>query len=108
MTQIQQILTVAVAVVGTQLTRWLPFFIFRSASSTPAYVRYLGKVLPPAIFGMLMIYCYRGIEIIDSSTHGLPEIVSGICVALCQLKYKNMCLSILAGTLLYILWMNVL
>lgn len=107
MTYVQQIITVAVVVVGTQLTHWLPFLIFRSAASTPAYVRYIGKVLPPAIFGMLMVYCYRGVEIIGSPQHGLPEIVSGICVALCQLKYKNMCFSILTGTVLYVVWMNI-
>ncbi|HJD11429.1 MAG TPA: AzlD domain-containing protein [Candidatus Phocaeicola caecigallinarum] len=107
MTQTEQIITVMVVVIGTQLTRWLPFGIFRSAESTPMYVQYIGKILPPAIFGMLVVYCYRDLPLTPFS-EGLPQIVCGICVAVCQLLFKNMCLSILTGTALYIIWMNFL
>ncbi|WP_304231281.1 branched-chain amino acid transporter permease [Phocaeicola plebeius] len=94
-----------VVVIGTQLTRWLPFGIFRSAESTPMYVRYIGNILPPAIFGMLVVYCYRGLPS-GTLAEGVPQIVCGICVAVCQLLFKNMCVSILMGTALYIIWMN--
>lgn len=67
----------------------------------------LGKVLPLAIFGMLVVYCYRSVDFAASLKHGFPEIVSGICVAICQLAFKNMCLSIVIGTVLYIVWMNI-
>lgn len=105
MTTIQQIITIGTIVVGTQLTRWLPFWIFKPGKPTPAYIDYLGKVLPPAIFGMLVIYCYKDTNFL-SSAHGIPEIVSGFCVALTQVLFKNMCLSILAGTSIYIIWVN--
>lgn len=105
MTTIQQIATIAIVVVGTQLTRWLPFWIFKSGKPTPAYVHYLGRVLPPAIFGMLVIYCYKDTDFL-SSTHGIPEIVSGLCVAIIQLLFRNMCLSIVAGTGIYMVWVN--
>lgn len=62
MNTVQQIITIATVVVGTQLTRWLPFLFFRSNKPTPAYIYYLGKVLPPAIFGMLVVYCYRNTD----------------------------------------------
>lgn len=105
MTTIQQILTIAVVVAGTQLTRWLPFWIFKSGKQTPAYIHYIGKVLPSAIFGMLVIYCYRDIDFL-SPAHGVPEIVSGLCVVLMQLLFKSMCLSIIVGTAIYIAWVN--
>lgn len=105
MTTLQQIATIAIVVVGTQLTRWLPFWIFKSDKPTPAYIDYLGKVLPPAIFGMLVIYCYKDTDFLSSS-HGIPEIVSGLCVAIIQLLFKNMCLSIILGTGIYVVWVN--
>lgn len=67
----EQVITVGVVVIGTQLTRWLPFLIFKSVTTTPAYIQYLGNVLPPAIFGMLVVYCYRGINLTDSSLEGI-------------------------------------
>lgn len=105
MTTIQQIVTIATIVVATQLTRWLPFWIFKSSQQTPAYIHYLGNVLPPAIFAMLVIYCYKDTDFL-SPAHGLPQLVSGLCVAGMQLLFKNMCLSILAGTGMYIVWIN--
>lgn len=105
MTEIQQIVTIGLVVAGTQLTRWLPFFILRSDKQTPAYIRYIGKVLPPAIFGMLVVYCFRDLDV-RGGAHGIPEIVSGVCVAVLQLLFKNMGLSIVTGTVLYILWVN--
>lgn len=107
MTFVEQILTVGIAAVGTQLTRWLPFVLFRKATNTPEYIQYLGKVLPPSIFGMLVVYCYRETDFINATQHGIPEIVCGLCVAICQLAFKNMFVSIVLGTVIYILWMNV-
>lgn len=105
MTTLQQIVTIATVAVGTQLTRWVPFWIFKSGKQTPAYIDYLGKVLPPAIFGMLVIYCYKDTDFL-APAHGIPEIVSGLCVAAIQLLFKNMCLSIIVGTAIYIAWVN--
>lgn len=107
MTSIEQLLTVGIAAIGTQLTRWLPFVLFRDAVNTPKYVQYLGKVLPPAIFGMLVVYCFREVDFIRAPQHGVPEIISGLCVAISQFAFKNMCVSIVFGTLVYIIWMNV-
>ena len=58
MTVTQQIITIAMVVFGTMLTRFLPFLLFPSGKPTPKYIQYLGKVLPAAVFGMLVIYCY--------------------------------------------------
>src|SRR5699024_1367461 len=57
MTLTQQLITIAMIVLGTALTRYLPFMLFPAGKQTPPYVRYLGKVLPSAVFGLLVIYC---------------------------------------------------
>lgn len=62
MTLTQQIITIALCVLGTQLTRFVPFLIFNEHRKTPAFVQYLGKVLPGAIFSMLVVYCLRSVS----------------------------------------------
>ena len=57
MTVTQQIITVALCVLGTMATRFLPFLVFSGDKPTPKYIQYLGKALPAAIFGMLVVYC---------------------------------------------------
>ncbi len=58
----QQIIMVAMVVLGTMLTRFLPFIVFPSGKSTPNYVQYLGKVLPAAVIGLLVIYCFKDVS----------------------------------------------
>lgn len=57
MTMSQQVITIALCVAGTMLTRFLPFAVFNGKRPTPRYIQYLGKVLPGAVFAMLVIYC---------------------------------------------------
>ena len=61
MTLTQQIITIAAVVFGTMLTRFLPFLLFPAGRPTPKYIQYLGKVLPSAVFGMLVIYCLKDV-----------------------------------------------
>ena len=68
---------VAVMAAVTILLRFLPFWVFKG--KTPAYITYLGKVLPPAIIGMLVIYCLRNTSI-QAAPHGLPELIAAVCV----------------------------
>lgn len=84
----------------TFLTRALPFVLFDRGKKPPKYVLYLGKVLPPAIIAMLIIYCLRDVDIL-SGTHGIPELASAIVVVLLHLWKKNNLLSIFGGTVLY-------
>ena len=89
---------VAVMSAGTILLRFLPFLLFRKR--VPPYVSYLGKVLPPAIIGMLVIYCLRSTPIL-SVPFGIPELIGVLTVLGLQVWKRNSLLSILAGTLLY-------
>ena len=100
MTLSQQIITIAMCVLGTMLTRFLPFAVFSSKRPTPPYIQYLGKVLPGAIFSMLVVYCLRGADPLGP-THALPELLAGAAVVGLQLWRKNTLLSIAAGTALY-------
>ena len=71
MTVAQQIITIALCALATMLTRFLPFLLFSGKRKTPEYINYLGKALPAAIFGMLVVYCLKNVSI-TSGSHGLP------------------------------------
>lgn len=100
MTFTEQIITVAMVVLGTQITRFLPFILFPAGKSTPKYIEYLGKVLPAAIFGFLVVYCLKGVDILTGS-HGIPELISVAAVVLLHLWRRQMLLSIAGGTVIY-------
>lgn len=94
---------VAVMAIVTILIRFLPFLIFRK--KTPAYIIYLGEVLPPAIIGMLVIYCLKDISV-TAAPFGLPELFAVASVVGVQVWKRNSILSILIGTILYMALMN--
>lgn len=102
MTLIQQIITIAMCVAATMLTRFLPFMIFRSDRPTPKYIQYLGKVLPGAIFGMLVVYCLRNVSPMQYS-YGLPELIAIAVTIGLHLWKRQMLVSIAGGTVCYML-----
>ncbi len=102
MTLTQEIITIALCVLGTMATRFLPFLIFSSKKPTPLYVQYLGKALPPAIFGMLVVYCLKDVSVLTGS-HGIPECIAILITTGFHLWKRQMLLSILAGTVVYML-----
>ncbi|MCR5128405.1 MAG: AzlD domain-containing protein [Lachnospiraceae bacterium] len=91
---------IAVMSLVTVLIRFLPFLVFRKKTSK--YISYLGKVLPPAIIGMLVIYCLKDITLFEHS-FGIPELIAVICVAGVQAWKRNSLISILTGTIIYML-----
>lgn len=98
----QQIITIGVVVLGTMLTRFLPFLLFPADKPIPKYMRYLGKVLPAAVFGLLVIYCLKNVSLFTGS-HGLPEFISMAVVILLHLWKRQMLISIAGGTICYML-----
>ena len=84
----------------TILLRFLPFLVFRN--ETPPYITYLGKVLPPAIIGMLVIYCLKDVTP-SESPFGIPELIAAACVVVLQVRKRNSLISILAGTSVYMI-----
>ncbi len=95
-------LLVAVMALVTMLLRGLPFLIFRKGRRTPAYISYLGQVLPQAIIGMLVIYCLRDTDL-TAAPFGLPELLAAAAVVLLQVWRRNSLVSILSGTAIYII-----
>lgn len=102
MTTTQQIITISMAVLATVLTRFLPFIIFPAGKEMPEIVKYLGKVLPAAVFGFLVVFCLKNVEILGG-THGIPELIAVAVVVLLHLWKRQMLLSILGGTVIYML-----
>ncbi|QLB12829.1 branched-subunit amino acid transport protein AzlD [Bisgaardia hudsonensis] len=100
MTLIEQCLTVGVAILAVQLSRLLPFWLFPPHRPIPEYIRYLGKVLPATMFGMLVVYCYKNVDFSDGYRI-LPEFIAGTVVVVLHFWKKNMFLSMLLGTGLY-------
>ena len=91
---------IAVMAVVTMLLRFLPFWLF--SKNTPKAVLYLGEVLPYAIMAMLVVYCLRNVSFVSAS-HGIPEAVSVLLVVLLHKWKHNTLLSILGGTICYML-----
>lgn len=102
MTLTEQIITIGMVALGTMMTRFLPFLLFPADKPTPKYVQYLGKVLPAAVFGLLVIYCLKDVSIFTGS-HGIPELIAIGVVVLLHLWKKQMLLSIAGGTICYML-----
>ena len=102
MTLMQQVLTIAICALGTMLTRFLPFFVFREGKETPPLVSYLGAALPSAIFAMLVVYSLRSVDVLTGS-HGLPEAIAILITVGLHLWKRQMFLSIAGGTLCYML-----
>lgn len=102
----QALLTILVVALVTLATRLLPFVLFPAHKPTPAYITYLGKVLPYATIGMLVIYCLKGVAPLVYP-HALPELISIAVIVILQLWKRNSLLSIGGGTLLYMLLVQI-
>lgn len=100
MTLTQRIITICMVILGTMITRFLPFIIFKSDKTTPKYIQYLGKMLPSAALGMLVIYCLKDVSLF-SGNHAIPEMISILVVALLHFWKRQMLLSIAGGTIFY-------
>ena len=100
MTLTQEMLTVAAVVAGTMVTRFLPFIIFPANKKTPPAITFLGQMLPAAVMGLLVIYCFKDVSFL-SGTHGIPELLATAVTVLLQVFVRNMLLTIAGGTIFY-------
>jgi len=118
LTPAQAIASIAVMAVVTFLTRALPFLLFDRGESPPRLVLYLGRVLPPAVIAMLIIYCMRSpaVAVSPDLTAGMagwlaavvsffvgwaPQLIAGVVVVILHIWKHNDLLSIFGGTILY-------
>ena len=100
MTEMQAFITIMMCVLGTMVTRFLPFLIFPENKETPEIVKYLGSVLPYAVIGLLVVYCLKDTPVLTGS-HGIPELIATVFIVIVHSWKKNVLLSIAGGTLLY-------
>lgn len=100
MSDVHTILIIAVSAAVTMGLRFLPFLIFGGDRPTPGYIVYLGRVLPYAIMGMLVVFCLKNITFV-SAPFGIPEIAACVLVAALHIWKRNTLLSIIGGTVCY-------
>ena len=96
------VLLIAVAAVVTALLRFLPFWVFGENRTTPQWLLRMGRLLPYAIMGMLVVYCLKDVSL-TTAPFGLPEFLGCAIVAGLHLWKRNTLLSIGGGTLCYML-----
>ena len=101
MTEVQSAVTIGAVVLGTMATRFLTFLVFPKGKTPPKFVQYLGKVLPCAAIGLLVVYCFKDVS--SSGTYGIPEILSVLLIIVLHKWKKNTLLSIGGGTAIYML-----
>ena len=99
-------IVIAIASVVTMLIRSLPFLVFGGNKKRPAVIDYLADVLPYAIMGMLAVYCLKSVSLV-TAPHGLPELIACVAVVLLHLWKRNTLLSIIAGTAVYMVLVQV-
>ena len=99
---IHSLIIVAMVALATQITRWTPFLLFSGDKKLPKVVEDLGRLLPPAMMGLLVVYSLRSTDLLGGS-HGIPEAIAVAVTAGLHLWRRNTLLSILAGTACYML-----
>lgn len=103
----KELLIVAAMICGTVITRFLPFLVFPAGKETPRFVDYLGKTLPFATMGLLVVYCLKGVDV-TMAPHGLPELLAVVAIAALHRWKGNSLLSIGAGTVFYMFLIQVI
>lgn len=102
MTHTQMAATIIVVVCATLATRFLPYILFPEGRKVPAFVNYLGKVLGPAVFGLLVVYCFRNTPILTGN-HGIPEVIALVVTVVLYIWRREMMIPMLGGTVCYML-----
>ena len=100
------LVTIGAAASATVLTRALPFLVFPAGRETPPSITYLGRVLPGAVFGLLVVYCLRDVTWFAGS-HGIPEVVGILIAAGTYLWRRSMLVSICTSTVVYMVLVNI-
>lgn len=96
----RSVIIIVLVAITTFATRLFPFVLFPEGRKIPKSVEYLGKVLPPAVIGMLVVYCLKGVTPL-SFPFGLPELIASAVVVILHVWKRNNLLSIGVGTVLY-------
>ena len=107
MSNMEFILLVLIMMVAVQITRGLPFVLFGNRSSLPKIIEYLGKVLPAAMMGLLVIYCIKDVDF-TSFSGMMPTIVASVITVVLHVWKRNTVLSIALGTVIYMILIRIM
>ena len=102
MSTLEMLAMIAAGALATQVTRWASFLAFPTAEKTPKAVTYLGKVLPATMWGLLIVYCFRTSDPL-AGYHMAPELIAAAVVVALHRWKRNMSLSMIGGTVVYML-----
>lgn len=100
LTTTQTLIIAVMFAIGTMITRFLPFILFKGNKANNSYISYLGQVLPYAAIGMLVVYCLKGVSL-TTFPHGIPEAISIVIIAVLHYWKENTLLSIGVGSVVY-------
>lgn len=100
LTPLQTFVMILAVALGTMVTRFTPFFLFPEKKELPGIIVYLGRMLPPAMMGLLVVYCLKGVSLVQAP-NGLPELIAIAAIVLLHSWKRNVLLSIGAGTAIY-------
>lgn len=100
LTATQTFIIVCMVTIGTMITRFLPFVLFKGTKSNNSYISYLGQVLPYSAIGLLVVYCLKSVSF-KSSPYGIPEAIAIIFITVLHYWKGNTLLSIGGGTAIY-------
>lgn len=106
MSNLSVLTMILVIALVTAALRFLPFIIFGGGRKVPKFISYLGRVLPYSVMAMLVVYCMKGISLIKAP-FGLPELISVVLVAVLHVWKRNTLLSIVGGTVCYMVLIQV-
>lgn len=106
LTPIQTFAIIAMVMLGTVITRFLPFILFTDKKGNRPYITYLGSVLPYSAIGLLVVYCLKSVSLMNSP-FGLPEAIAISFIALLHCWKSNALLSIGGGTIVYMFLLQV-
>ena len=102
MTLAQHLITIGLCAAATMLTRFLPFLAFPEGRKRPQVITYLGSVLPYAIIGMLVVYCFKDVSVLQYP-YGLPELIAAAFVVGMHVWLRNTLVSVFGGVAVYML-----
>jgi len=106
MSKMQFVLLVLILALSVIITRFLPFLIFNTKKQTPPVIGYLGRVLPAAMMGLLVVYCFKDTAF-GNAREVLPLVASSTVVVLVHLWKRNTILSIVLGTAIYMILLRI-
>ncbi|MBB5183716.1 branched-chain amino acid transporter permease [Catenisphaera adipataccumulans] len=111
MTAAQTAITILIVIAGTVFTRFISYIAFPEGRPIPSYILYLGKVLGAAVFGLLVIYCFRNVDVLtpfsQGGTHGIPELIALLVTGAVYCSKRQMMLAMAFGTAVYMFLLQV-